>query len=95
MLNCSRCQKSVPEDSLKCPACGAPIDDAPTRVLDSKESSAKSTPTSSKPSYDAIDDARFVPGTILAERPGKVHTWSLGGNECLAAADLVWIETEL
>lgn len=65
MMRCPRCHKDLSDAKTVCPSCGASLDDAATKVFETPPSAR--TPHSS-PSYGSIDDARFVPGTILANR---------------------------
>src|SRR5712692_1736589 len=85
---CPRCQKEIPDDASSCPSCGFSFDDA-TRRLESNKSPADKPREKESRSFDSIDDARFVPGTMLAERYRIVGLLGKGGmGEAYRAEDL-------
>ena len=86
MTRCPRCQKDLPAESTSCPSCGASLDESPTRVLDTPKSPRTGH---SSTSHESIDDARFVPGAIVAERYRIVGLLGKGGmGEVYRADDL-------
>ena len=93
MIKCSSCSKEFPNESESCPSCGVALEDAvlPTRLFtdNSPPRQAAGGVAAQKLSLAhahssgasrSIDDARFIPGTVLVALLVYAFRTSLGGQ---------------
>src|SRR3989441_5614698 len=86
-MNCPSCHREISANAASCPGCGFSFDDATQRL--EPESLHRKSEKQSVTSFNSIDDARFVPGTMLAERYRLVGLVGKGGmGEVYRADDL-------
>jgi serine/threonine-protein kinase len=88
MPSCPNCHRAAPEGSRFCPNCASALGDAPPITETSLPSQAtEAVPSSSYPSQTG--DARFLPGSMVADRYRVVGLLGVGGmGEVYRADDL-------